>query len=89
MQPALSATGASEVPGRLRAARAVAPVRLRLADSDEDVNLSATAKLHVNLDAAGLEHDYAMAVGPHGYTFNRGPGCYELLLWHDRVLARE
>ena len=25
---------------------------------------------------------------PLTFVFNRGPGAYELLLWHDRVLAR-
>jgi len=24
----------------------------------------------------------------HDYPFNRGPGAIEMLLWHDRVLAR-
>jgi hypothetical protein len=24
--------------------------------------------------------------GPHDYEFNRGPGAYEMLMFHDRVL---
>jgi iron(III)-salmochelin esterase len=27
--------------------------------------------------------------GGHDYTFNRGPGGIEMLLWHDRVLRGE
>ena len=38
--------------------------------------------------AAGLEHDFADVPGPHDYPFNRGPGAIEMLLWHDRMLAR-
>ena len=35
-----------------------------------------------------VAHDFADIPGPHDYPFNRGPGAIELLLWHDRVLAR-
>jgi hypothetical protein len=37
---------------------------------------------------AGIAHDFAEVVGPHDYSFNRGPGSIELLLWHDRALSR-
>ena len=37
---------------------------------------------------AGIAHDFADVPGPHDYAFNRGPGAYELLAWHDRVLRK-
>ncbi len=32
------------------------------------------------------DHEHRVALGPHNYDFNRGPGGLEMLTWHDRVL---
>jgi enterochelin esterase-like enzyme len=64
-------------------------LRLRLLTTDQDFYREAIEGLHAALAAAGAEHDHLFLPGPHGYTFNRGPGSIEMLLWHDRVLRGE
>ena len=72
-----------------RAARARNPaLKLRLLTSKEDYFRSAIAHTSAAWKAAGIDHDYADVPGPHDYPFNRGPGAIEMLLWHDRMLAR-
>lgn len=61
---------------------------LRLLTSKEDYFRTAIAKTDAAWRAAGIPHDYLDIPGPHDYPFNRGPGAIEMLLWHDRVLAR-
>jgi hypothetical protein len=63
-------------------------MKLRLLTSHEDYFHDAIAGLSRAWTAAGVVHDFADVPGPHDYIFNRGPGSIELLLWHDRVLAR-
>lgn len=65
-----------------------ASVRLRLLTSKEDYFRSAITHVSQGLRAAGVDHDFADIPGPHDYPFNRGPGAIEMLLWHDRLLAR-
>jgi hypothetical protein len=33
-----------------------------------------------------VTHTFDTVLGTHSYRFNRGPGAYEMLLYHDRVL---
>jgi hypothetical protein len=33
-----------------------------------------------------IPHELLVTPGPHDYVYNRGPGSYEMLLWHERVL---
>jgi hypothetical protein len=88
LQPALSAGGGPELERRLREARSQGSVELRLTTSDADVYREVVHQAHAHLQQVGLSHEYRELAGPHGYEFNRGPGAYELLLWHDRRLAR-
>ncbi len=72
-----------------RTARAKNPgMKLRLLTSKDDYFKKALRKASAAWREAGLEHDFLEVPGPHDYPFNRGPGAIEMLLWHDRVLAR-
>jgi hypothetical protein len=75
-----------EVARAARARRSGLP--LRLTTSHDDIYHDVILRLSTALRAAGVGHDFADVPGPHDYAFNRGPGAVELLLWHDRVLAR-
>jgi iron(III)-salmochelin esterase len=61
---------------------------LRLLTSDGDYFREAVRRTSSAFRDAGVAHDFELVVGPHDYPFNRGPGSIELLLWHDRTLAR-
>jgi iron(III)-salmochelin esterase len=37
------------------------------------------------LQADATPHELTLIPGPHGYGFNRGPGGFEMLLWHERA----
>ncbi len=63
-------------------------LRLRLLTSHDDYFHDAITGVSQAWRAAGIAHDFADVPGPHDYIFNRGPGSIELLLWHDRSLAR-
>ncbi len=73
-----------------KAARAKSPdLKLRLLTSQADYFRSALTHASVAWKRAGIAHDFSDVPGPHEYAFNRGPGAIEMLLWHDRALARE
>jgi enterochelin esterase-like enzyme len=59
---------------------------LRLLTSDEDYFLEPTKELDRALSVRGVMHDLEVVVGPHSYEFNRGPGVYEMLTFHDWAL---
>lgn len=61
---------------------------LRLLTSDEDYFLQTTLGLSQAMRAMGAEHQLEQVQGDHSYEFNRGPGVYEMLLFHDRALHR-
>jgi hypothetical protein len=87
LQAALDAKNADEV--ALRAERALAKnpkLWLRLVTSSEDYYLPALRTIAGALRYAKVRHDFVVARGPHDYAWNRGPGAYEMLLFHDRVL---
>jgi enterochelin esterase-like enzyme len=89
LQAALGEEQVPELTGLARAARATnAALRLRLLTSKDDYFHSVIGHTSAAWKAAGIDHDYADVPGPHDYPFNRGPGAIEMLLWHDRVLAR-
>jgi hypothetical protein len=72
-----------------RAERALAKnprLRLRLLTSTEDYYLGVMRSFHAALDRKGVRHDFLVVPGPHDYSFNRGPGAIEMLVYHDRVL---
>lgn len=71
-----------------RAARHTNPaLALRIATSDEDAFVNTNRALAEALKVAGVPREYEEHVGPHDYVWNRGPGSYELLLFHDRALG--
>jgi hypothetical protein len=89
IQPAVAEGQNSEWITLAQAARALRPaMKLRLLTSREDYFRDAIVSLSTAWRGAGVSHDFADFPGPHDYIFNRGPGSIELLLWHDRALAR-
>lgn len=89
LQPALDEGQAAEMTELARAARRENPkLALRLLTSKEDYFRRAIRATSQAWKAAGIEHDFEEVPGPHDYPFNRGPGALEMLLWHDRTLAR-
>jgi iron(III)-salmochelin esterase len=89
LQPALDDEEAAQFAELAARARAKNPsLALRLLTSDGDYFLDATRELGGALSARGVAHRLDVVVGPHSYEFNRGPGAYEMLLFHDRALAR-
>lgn len=89
LQAAIGEDQVTEFVDLAKAARAKNPaVKLRLLTSNEDYFRSAITHVSQGLRAASVDHDFADVPGPHDYPFNRGPGAIEMLLWHDRLLAR-
>jgi predicted esterase len=62
---------------------------IRLLTSDTDPFRGPTELLSSRLLEREVAHDLAVVPGPHDYAFNRGPGGIEMLLFHERALARE
>jgi hypothetical protein len=89
LQPAVADDQTQEWVELARAARAKRPtLPIRLLTSHDDVYHDVITHLSEALRGGGVAHDFADVAGPHDYSFNRGPGSLELLLWHDRVLQR-
>ncbi len=89
IQPAIVEGQNAEWTALARAARARRPtMKLRLLTSYDDSFRDSIEGLSQAWRVGGVSHDYADVPGPHDYVFNRGPGSIELLLWHDRALAR-
>jgi iron(III)-salmochelin esterase len=72
-----------------RAARAakVRGSRIRLVTSSQDYFRDSVRNLAEVLRGRRVEHEFHEVKGPHDYSFNRGPGCYELLEFHKRSLV--
>jgi iron(III)-salmochelin esterase len=85
MQPALRVEEAQTIADLAGAAMAKAPVKLRILSSDDDEFRTAAEATADRLTAAGVPHEFLVLRGKHGYEFNRGPGCIEMLAWHERV----
>ena len=62
------------------------PLPMRILTSDRDPFRPTLEALAKGINAAGAKAEYACVTGPHDYVFNQGPGSYEMLLWHDRML---
>jgi hypothetical protein len=89
LQPAIGDEEMSEWTTLARVARARrASLKLRLQTSTDDYFRDAIQHTSQAWTTAGVAHDFALFPGPHDYAFNRGPGSIEMLLWHDRALAR-
>jgi enterochelin esterase-like enzyme len=89
LQPAISEDQMTEWTELARAALAKRrALKLRLTTSTDDYFRRPITMLDDAWRAANVPHDFAELPGPHDYPFNRGPGSIEMILWHDRVLAR-
>lgn len=87
LQAALRSDNAADILRRAREAKAQKPdLFVRLLTSSEDYFLKANTLLAADLTAAGIRTELVTIPGPHDYEFNRGPGGYEMLMFHDRVL---
>jgi hypothetical protein len=85
MQPAVIAEEAETLSNLARNAMARAPVKLRLLTSDKDYFREGVQAVSARMRSDGVAHDLLVLTGDHGYEFNRGPGGFEMLLWHDRL----
>jgi iron(III)-salmochelin esterase len=90
LQAALRSDNSADILRRAREAKAQNPdLYLRLLTSSGDYFLKANQLLTLDLKAAGIHAELLTIPGPHDYEFNRGPGGYEMLIFHDRVLRGE
>ncbi len=64
-------------------------LRLRLLTSRHDGYREVNHNIGKGLKKAGVAVQLDEVPGPHTYGFNRGPGVYEMLLWHDRSLRNK
>jgi len=89
IQPALQEGQNAKWTALAQSARERRPgLKLRLLTSHDDYFRAAILSVSQAWRASGIDHDFVDVPGPHDYVFNRGPGSIELLLWHDRALAR-
>ena len=89
LQAAIGEEQVAELTELARAARAKnAKLALRLLTSKDDYFRGAITRTSAAWRSAKIDHDFVDVPGPHDYSFNRGPGAIEMLLWHDRMLAR-
>jgi iron(III)-salmochelin esterase len=90
LQAAFDSADAFELTRRAESAIAENPrLVVRLLTSYEDYFLLANRNISKAFERAGVKHELLVIPGPHDYEFNRGPGVYEMLLFHDRVLRGE
>jgi enterochelin esterase-like enzyme len=61
---------------------------LHVVTSTDDAYRATLESFDKRLADKGIAHEFLMTQGPHDYPWNKGPGGIEMLLWHDRVLAR-
>jgi enterochelin esterase-like enzyme len=90
LQAAFDSADAPELARRARDARQANPsLVFRLLTSEGDYFLNANRAISRAFAAAGVPHALTVIPGPHDYEFNRGPGAYEMLFFHDRALRGE
>jgi hypothetical protein len=89
-QAAFDRADAPELARRAKAAREKNPaLRFRFLTSEEDFFLGANRAIASAFSEVGVDNQLLVIPGPHDYPFNRGPGAYEMLLFHDRALRGE
>jgi pimeloyl-ACP methyl ester carboxylesterase len=86
LQPAVREDEADWLGELAARAQAEARLELRLVTSDDDYFRPAVEKLSASMRQQGVRHQLLVTPGPHDYVYNRGPGSFEMLLWHERVL---
>jgi iron(III)-salmochelin esterase len=90
LQAAFDSADAAELARRASSARDKNPkLVIRLLTSERDYFLNANRAISRAMSRAGVPHVLAVIPGPHDYGFNRGPGAYEMLFFHDRALRGE
>jgi len=90
LQAALRSDNSADILRRAREAKAQKPdLFVRLLTSSEDYFLRANQLLSLDLIASDIRTELVSIPGPHDYDFNRGPGGYEMLMFHDRVLRAQ
>lgn len=62
---------------------------LRLLTSDEDYFLREIQALSAAFTGAAITHSFVQVRGDHSYEFNRGPGVFEMLTFHNWALRAE
>lgn len=88
LQPALQSVDAELWAKRVQNARSKNEAQaLRLLTSTKDYFREGIGRLSSLLRARKVSHEYLDVPGPHDYVFNRGPGAYELLYFHERALG--
>jgi pimeloyl-ACP methyl ester carboxylesterase len=85
LQPAVNAEEAEMWSRMAQKAMKEHPLKLKLVTSEQDFFRDHVKAIAARLQADGVPHELAVLPGAHGYTFNRGAGGVEMLLWHDRV----
>jgi enterochelin esterase-like enzyme len=90
LQPAFDTSEVADLVVRARAAVAARPsLSFRLVTSRRDFYLESTQAIAEAFRTARIPVAFALLEGDHSYEFNRGPGIFELLLFHDRALRGE
>lgn len=87
LQAAIDSSEIAELVARAGRARAANPkLSLRLLTSDHDYFVRELEALSRALRDARLAHSFVRVRGDHSYEFNRGPGAFEMLTFHDWAL---
>ncbi len=87
LQPAFDVEDAPQLAARARKALEKNPrMAIRLLTSEGDYYLASTRAISQAMKDSGVRHTLDVVPGDHSYDFNRGPGVYEMLLFHDRAL---
>lgn len=87
LQAALRSDNSEDILRHARQAKLQKPdLYVRLLTSKDDYFLKANTLLAEALSGQGIRTQLVNIPGPHDYAFNRGPGAYEMLMLHDRVL---
>ncbi len=87
LQAAIRIDNSEDIVRRAREAKLAKPdLFIRLLTSSDDYFIKANQSLASALVGAGIHTELVTVPGPHDYVFNRGPGGYEMLMFHDRVL---
>lgn len=83
---------AFNVPSAIRYAERIASlakgVAVRVGTSSEDPFRKANEAFAKELGKRGVEHDLSVPPGPHNQPWLREVGTLEMLLWHERRLAK-
>jgi enterochelin esterase-like enzyme len=87
LQAAIDSTEIPLLVERAERARQQNPaLSIRVLTSHKDYFRRELEGLSRALDAKSVAHTFTLVPGDHSYAFNRGPGVYEMLTFHDWAL---